>query len=88
MCNPDDSGHCDPDILTHHVSPLQTLRTAVLATVMRSRTTVARLQGAARSGAARRARVPPVTPRWCDPRHCGAPSASTTLFAVKQSESG
>ena len=25
MCNPDDSGHCDPDILRHHVSPLQTL---------------------------------------------------------------
>ena len=24
MCNPDDSGHCDPNILRHHVSPLQT----------------------------------------------------------------
>ena len=25
MCNLDDSGHCDPDISRHHVSPLQTL---------------------------------------------------------------
>ena len=67
----------------------RTHRAAVLATMMCSRTTVARLRGAPHSGAAWRARVSLATPRWYHPRHCGTvippvgkhASASTPLVS-------